>query len=432
MKYCKCPKVVLWDTFQEDVKNVPIHKNDITVEYLIKAPELRPAVTSEAAVTVAIIDNVFKSLTLFLRKQELYGSFEIGGSNAPGIIGEPDFIFFHDETAKLVGEVKTIWSFQAPENLAVAYYGDDNTLKLPVQQIFGYMRINHLKYGILTNYENFYFMKREKNLLHISTVIKSSDVDISVYHALYYIVYLSIKNHKCSPNTSKNDEDDGDDDDDDELEEDKENDDDDDNIDYSKRRKKQQQSLNRKKTKQKSSKSKKLKLTNEVLGYGRNGYVYKSFYDNKICATKIYDITKKNKEMIKRLKHENQLYIHLKSLQGIIIPNRITSGYLKTLNWFYIICYEFSGKSKEFDKYTYDEKQMALHALRQLHLNNVLHNDLRWENFLVNYDDNNDKHNHIMLCDLEDAVILNENDMRKKNLFQKEENKLKKLLSYTK
>ncbi|CAF3944272.1 unnamed protein product [Rotaria sp. Silwood1] len=359
-------------------------------------------------------------------------------------IGEPDFIFFHDETAKLVGEVKTIWSFQAPENLAVAYYGDDNTLKLPVQQIFGYMRINHLKYGILTNYENFYFMKREKNLLHISTVIKSSDVDISVYHALYYIVYLSIKNHKCSPNTSKNDEDDGDDDDGDELEEDKENDDDDDeleedkendddyNIDYSKRRKKQQQSLNRKKTKQKSSKSKKLKLTNEVLGYGRNGYVYKSFYDNKICATKIYDITKKNKEMIKRLKHENQLYIHLKSLQGIIIPNRITSGYLKTLNWFYIICYEFSGKSKEFDKYTYDEKQMALHALRQLHLNNVLHNDLRWENFLVNYDDNNDKHNHIMLCDLEDAVILNENDMRKKNLFQKEENKLKKLLSYTK
>ncbi|CAF5155726.1 unnamed protein product, partial [Rotaria sp. Silwood1] len=82
-----CLKVVLWDTFQEDVKNVPIHQNDITVEYLITAPELRPAVTSEAAVTVAIIDNVFKSLTLFLRKQELYGSFELGGSHAPGIIG---------------------------------------------------------------------------------------------------------------------------------------------------------------------------------------------------------------------------------------------------------------------------------------------------------------------------------------------------------
>ncbi|CAF5017510.1 unnamed protein product [Rotaria sp. Silwood1] len=352
------------------------------------------------------------------------------------VLGEPDFVFYHNKIAKLVGEVKIIWSFPAPDNLAAAYYREGNTLRLPVQQIFGYMRINHLKYGILTNYENFYFMKRENNLLHISTAIKSSDVDISVYRALYYIVYLSIENYTCSPNTSKNDNKNYDSDDD-ELEEDREeendeddddDEDEDDNIDYPKRQKKQQQSLNRKK--QKSSRSKKLKLTNEVVGYGRNGHVYKSFYDNKVCVTKICDIIK-NKEMITRLKYENQLYVHLKSLQGIIIPNRITSGYLKNLNWFYIVCYEFSGKPKTFDEYTYDEKQMTLHALRQLHLNNVLHNDLRWENFLVNYDDNNDKHNRIMLCDLETAVILNENDMKKKNLFRKEENKLKKLYSTT-
>ncbi|CAF5138275.1 unnamed protein product, partial [Rotaria sp. Silwood1] len=81
------PKVILWDTFQEEVKNVPIHKNDITVEYLIEAPELRPAVTSEGEVIVAIIRNVFEPLTQFLRKQELYGSFKIDGSDAPGIKG---------------------------------------------------------------------------------------------------------------------------------------------------------------------------------------------------------------------------------------------------------------------------------------------------------------------------------------------------------
>ncbi|CAF4559648.1 unnamed protein product, partial [Rotaria sp. Silwood2] len=410
-----------------EVKNVLILKNDITVQYLIKAPTLHPKITGETAIIVAINDNVFEPLSQFLKKQELYCSFEIDGSNAPEIIGEPDFVFYHNETAKLVGEVKTIWSFAAPDNLAAAYRLVGNTVRLPVQQIFGYLRINNLKYGILTNYENFYFMKRENNALHISTAIKSSDVDVSVYRALYYIVYLSIEDHTCSPNTSKNDNKNYDSDDD-ELEEDreKENDDDDGNIDYPKRQKKQQQSLNRKK--QKSSRSKKLKLTNEVVGYGRNGHVYKSFYDNKICATKICDIIK-NKEIITRLEHENQLYVHLKSLQGIIIPNRITSGYLKKLNWFYIVCYEFSGKPKKFDEYTYDEKQMTLHALRQLHLNNVLHNDLRWENFLVNSDDNNDKHNRIMLCDLENAVILNENDITKKNLFRKEENKLKKLLS---
>lgn len=37
-----------------------------------------------------------------------------------------------------------------------------------IQQIFGYMKVNHLKYGILTNYNRFYFMKRENNLLHVS------------------------------------------------------------------------------------------------------------------------------------------------------------------------------------------------------------------------------------------------------------------------
>ncbi|CAF4158320.1 unnamed protein product, partial [Rotaria sp. Silwood2] len=344
-------------------------------------------------------------------------------------IGEPDFVFYHNETAKLVGEVKTIWSFAAPDNLAAAYRLVGNTVRLPVQQIFGYLRINNLKYGILTNYENFYFMKRENNALHISTAIKSSDVDVSVYRALYYIVHLSIEDHTCSPNTSKNDNKNYDSDDD-ELEEDreKENDDDDGNIDYPKRQKKQQQSLNRKK--QKSSRSKKLKLTNEVVGYGRNGHVYKSFYDNKICATKICDIIK-NKEMITRLKHEKQLYAHLKSLQGIIIPNRITSGYLKNLNWFYIVCYEFSGKPKNFDEYTYDEKQMTLHALRQLHLNNVLHNDLRCENFLVNYDDNNDKHNRTQQQAIGALSHIERIIKEKANLFIKETPKRHRPPSWT-
>ncbi|CAF1470058.1 unnamed protein product, partial [Rotaria sordida] len=60
------PEVVLWDTFQEELKNVLIRKNDITVQYLIKAPRLRPEVTSEEEVIVAIIENVFDPLSQFL------------------------------------------------------------------------------------------------------------------------------------------------------------------------------------------------------------------------------------------------------------------------------------------------------------------------------------------------------------------------------
>jgi hypothetical protein len=272
----------------------------------------------------------------------------------------------------------------APDNIAAAYRISGNTVRHPVQQIFGYMKINNLKYDILTNYEKFYFLKREKLLLHISSAIKSSDVDASVYRALHYIIYLSIEDHLCRPNTSIND-DKNYDSDDDEIEEEKDNENND-NDDVYLPKQQQQQSSNEK---HQSSKSKKIKLMNEVLGYGQNGCVYKSLYNNKEYATKICD-TIKSKQMIIQLKNESELYKHLKLLQGVYIPSRIVSGYLKNLNWFYIVCYEIGGTTKKFDEYTNHEKLMALETLNHLHQQNVLHNDLRFENFLIN----NDNHPH--------------------------------------
>lgn len=121
-------------------------------------------------------------------------------------IGQPDFVFYYNDLVKLVIEAKIIWSLTAPDNLAAAYRISGTTVRRSVQQTFGYMRLNNLKYGILTNYENFYFMKREKLLLHVSTAVKSTNVDTSVYRVLYYMVHLCIEDHLCSPHTSINDE----------------------------------------------------------------------------------------------------------------------------------------------------------------------------------------------------------------------------------
>ncbi|CAF1317438.1 unnamed protein product, partial [Didymodactylos carnosus] len=63
----------------------------------------------------------------------------------------------------------------APYNLAAAYRVSGITVRRPLQQTFGYIRANKLKYGILTNYEKFYLLKREKPSLFISTAIKLSD-----------------------------------------------------------------------------------------------------------------------------------------------------------------------------------------------------------------------------------------------------------------
>ncbi|CAF3340700.1 unnamed protein product [Rotaria socialis] len=236
------PEVVLWDRFENELKDFQIQNDDLTLQYLIESPELRPEITDETEVKHAMIDNVFEPLSQYLRKKEINSLFKSCSSSAHGVIGQPDFAFFNNDIVKLVIEVKTIWSLTEPDNLAAAYRILGTKVRLPVQQIFGYMRINNLKYGILTNYESFYFMKREKTLLHISTAIKSTDVDISVYRALFYVVHLSIEDHSRSLNTSIND-DTTYDSDHDEIEDDESEEDDNNNDAYSPKRKKKKEKI---------------------------------------------------------------------------------------------------------------------------------------------------------------------------------------------
>ncbi|CAF2209919.1 unnamed protein product [Rotaria magnacalcarata] len=303
------PQVVLWDSFENELKNFQIQNNDLTLEYLIKSPELRPKITNEAEVKMGINEYAFEPLSQYLREKEINSLFKLCSSNEHGVIEQPDFAFFHNDIVKLVIEVKTIWSLTAPDSLAAAYRILGTKVRLPVQQIFGCMRINNLKYGILTNCESFYFMKREKMLLHISTAIKSTDVDISVYRALFYVVHLSIEDHLCSPNTSINDdktynsdhdEIEDDESEDDESEDDESEEDDDNNDVYSPKRKKKRSEQYQ------SSKSKQIKLMNEVIGYGQNGCVYKCLYNNTEYATKICDTTKST-NMMMQLNNEKEL-----------------------------------------------------------------------------------------------------------------------------
>lgn len=130
---------------------------------------------------------------------------------------------------------------------------------------------------------------------------------------MYYIINLSICEHRCSPNTPLKDNKEYDSDGN-ELEDDDEsyefNDTD---TNYTPQYKKRKQ--------QKNSKYK-IKFMNEILGYGQNNYVYKALCNDKTCATKFCD-TIKNTEMMKQIKNEEKLYNHLKSLQDIYIPNKI-------------------------------------------------------------------------------------------------------------
>ncbi|CAF4927790.1 unnamed protein product [Rotaria socialis] len=116
--YSGYPEVVLWDTFENELKNFQIQNDDLTLEYLIESPELRSKIKNETQ-----INSVFT----------------LCSSNEDGVIGQPDFAFFHNDIVKLVIEVKTIWSLTAPDNLAADYRISGPQVRLPVEQIFGYI-----------------------------------------------------------------------------------------------------------------------------------------------------------------------------------------------------------------------------------------------------------------------------------------------------
>lgn len=66
---------------------MPIHKNNIIVQYLIQALELRQKITNEIEAIMAITENVFKPLFQFLRKQKIDLSFQIGSPGESAVKG---------------------------------------------------------------------------------------------------------------------------------------------------------------------------------------------------------------------------------------------------------------------------------------------------------------------------------------------------------
>ncbi|PKY53990.1 hypothetical protein RhiirA4_409481, partial [Rhizophagus irregularis] len=67
-----------------------------------------------------------------------------------------------------------------------------------LSQIFGQMACNGLHYGILSNYSDTYFLKREEtdpNTLYISRVVQPDDVNPTLRQCFYYISQLAINDN---------------------------------------------------------------------------------------------------------------------------------------------------------------------------------------------------------------------------------------------
>ncbi|KAI9011549.1 hypothetical protein BC832DRAFT_352991 [Gaertneriomyces semiglobifer] len=85
------------------------------------------------------------------------------GGNAQ-VIADPDFVLVHPTRLKplMTTEFKTPWAFPPQPDLASAYQQAEprSRIRRAIQQVYGYMAFNHHRCGVLTTYDDTYFLRR--------------------------------------------------------------------------------------------------------------------------------------------------------------------------------------------------------------------------------------------------------------------------------
>lgn len=111
--------------------------------------------------------------------------------------GIPDFNCFLAELLILVIEAKRnnvledIGNQEFPE-----FYKKNEKARMVIQQIYNYMGENELRYGILTTYNNHWFLRREHTELWISKTLPLQSKSPSVLEAYAYLVQQAKENHQ--------------------------------------------------------------------------------------------------------------------------------------------------------------------------------------------------------------------------------------------
>jgi hypothetical protein len=198
----------VWNTFDEEVEEfyrtntkildlLPLGLGD--VEFTFN----RKACGNEDEIHDRILNNFALPLESLLRALEIPSLFKRpAGDNQ--VLFNPDIVWKIgaelNSNLSLVIEVKPWWSFDCIDNIVDQYHEDtDKTTKdtkvvKALQQIYGYMSYNYMRYGILTTYKSTYFLRRNgDSTLYISKPITLDSGNITI---LQYWLFVLCKSHK--------------------------------------------------------------------------------------------------------------------------------------------------------------------------------------------------------------------------------------------
>ncbi|KAF0363400.1 protein kinase domain-containing protein [Gigaspora margarita] len=365
------------------------------------------------------------------------------GATPAGFLGASDYVLCTNNyaVAKMPVEMKTRHNLDLRGyNFWDIYrYNDRRGIMDPnfkfkkriLSQIFSETACNGLHYGILSNYSDTYFLKREETTpttLYVSRVVQPTDTKPTLRECVYYISQLAINDNvgdRLGRDGAFEVYDDDDDDDDDDYSYHDSHDYDDYNPDDSDGDGDDYVGLRKRKRKSKSgsetitSSSKRIITVSDYIGGGSFGKVFSGCYDNHDVAWKTCDAYKQQEEM-KTLKHEAHIYSILKECQGRDIPCLFYKGYIYD-RYLFALALQLIENSHHIDpsRLTKKEKELIVNQLKSIHNYGVLHNDISKQNILYE-----PKSHHYFFIDFGLSEIV-DNESPK---LCKEEKRLKRLL----
>ena len=267
-----------------------------------------------------------------------------------------------------------------------------------IQQLYNYLSENKLKYGALSTYDSNWFVKRDHRCLYISESLEYNSTHPPVLKTYAYLAQQAIDNGHYSPHADIIPQ----------------TDDSPHNLrkhqydDSSSRQppsgKGQQPSSSSRGsssgTSGKTSRKQNMEAQSfkygdfkyiSILSAGENKKVLECEFYGKPIVLKCTDLSKKP-NCQDELLNEVEIYRVLAKLQGIYIPELLFYGDLAN-GMSFVMGLNIVGTTLCQHKINRWQKKQALTALKKIHDCNVLHNDIREENILV------DERGYIYLTD---------------------------------
>lgn len=160
-------------------------------------PEVRLITAQdEASINAYLWQYLYEPLQDVFPLLGLTGHAIKGIHEVTGLIGQPDFVAIAIDSAGqsqllFAAATKTKMAFSIPQGSTTARAWQESKLQEParaaLQQLFGYMTANHLRYSLLTTGEVFVFLQREGRSLQVADVHRTS-TEPTPMAGLYYLM----------------------------------------------------------------------------------------------------------------------------------------------------------------------------------------------------------------------------------------------------